>query len=242
MVYVDKEYAVTAGADGIATVQNVKPGQHTVELRRDQALPKRFERIFKTGDLVLLAGPDATLDRAVVDTSTPAPPPTASSNNTTASAAKNFGMQMDGQQVRKGGGFVAYHVPHVSGHYDFAGQARLGGFLKHGKLQWYAGYEDEQNYVLFVVDGKHASVRDVHDGKMTETNRIPFEADSNTWVQVDLAVHAGSLEAKIKTPGGTWEDLGTVAAEGRDFTQGKVGFLIPDKDEIAVSNFRFSPR
>jgi hypothetical protein len=151
-------------------------------------------------------------------------------------------MQMDGAHVRTGGGFVPYHVPHVPGRYTFAGEARLGGILKHGKLQWYAGYQDPENYVLFTVDGKHATVRTIRNGKGEDVNRIPFDADSDTWVQVDLTVKANSLDARVKSQNGPWADLGTVPSDGRDFTQGKVGFYIPDKDQIAVSNFRFSAR
>ncbi len=241
MVYVDRDYAATANADGFAAVPNVKPGVHNIDLRRDQALPKQFQRTFKTGDSVVLSGPDVMLERAVVDSSTPAPPPSkAATANSAPNATQNYSMEMDGQQVRKGGGFVAYHVPHVSGHYSFAGQARLGGILKHGKLQWYAGYQDPENYVLFSVDGKHATVHEVQNGKTTEINRIPFDADSNTWVQVDLAIHPNSVSARIKSPDGTWSDLGTVPSSGRDFTQGRVGFYIPEKDEIAIANFRFA--
>jgi hypothetical protein len=242
MIYVDKDFAAATGADGLATIPNVKPGEHTIELRRDQALPKRFERTFRNGELLVLSGPDVTLERAVVDTSTPAPPAAAASAAQNTTAPQTNSMQMDGQQVRRGGGFVAYHVPRVPGHYSFSGQARLGGILKHGKLQWYAGYLDVDNYILFSVDGKHASVREVQNGKTKEVSRIPFEADSNTWVQVDLSVRPNGIDARVRTPDGAWSDMGLVPSDGRDFTQGKVGFYIPDKDEIAVSNFRFSAR
>jgi hypothetical protein len=237
MVYVDKDFAAAIGADGNASISNVKPGLHTIELRRDQALPKRFERLFKTGDVIALSGPDVTLEKVVVENTT-APPPAVSAANT--SVPQNYSMQMDGEQVRKGGGFVTYHVPKVAGRYSFAGQARKGGFLKHGKLEWYAGYQDSHNYVLFTVDGKHASVHEVRDGKTTEINRIPFEADSSTWVQVDVVVKPDAIDAHIKSPDTEWRDLGSVASPGRDFTQDRVGFHIGDKDEITVSNFRFS--
>ena len=238
MVYVDKDFAAAIGADGNASISNVKPGAHMVELRRDQALPKKFERAFKTGDVVVLSGPDVTLEKVVVE-NTATPPPPAPANVSPASTP-NYGMEVDGQQVRKGGGFVAYHVPKVPGHYSFSGQSHKSGFLKHGKLQWYAGYQDSQNYVLFTVDGKHAVVHDVRDGRSTEIARIPFEADPNTWVQVDLNVKSNSIDAHVKTPETGWQDLGTVTAPGRDFTQDKVGFYVPDKDEISVANFRFS--
>lgn len=241
MVYIDHNFAALVSAEGSANVPNVKPGVHTVELRRDQALPKQLERTFNTGELVVLSGPEVMLDRGVVDSAAaPAPAPVAAA--TAANLPQNYAMQMDGQLVRKGGGFVAYHVPHVPGHYSFAGQAHLGGILKHGKLQWYAGYQDPENYVLFVVDGKHASVRQIRNGRAIEISRVDFEADSQSWVQVDLAVKRDSVGARIKSPLTGWTDLGSVPSAGGDFTQGKVGFYIPDKDEVAIANFRFAPR
>ena len=240
MVYLDKDFVASITTDGNATISSVKPGEHTIELRRDQALPKKFERIFKTGDLIVLSGPDVMLEKVVVENTT-TPPPTAAPASTAAMpSAQNYGMQIDGQQVRKGGGFVPYHVPRVPGHYNFAGQARKGGFLKRGKLQWYAGYLDSQNYILFTVDGHHAAVREVRDGKSKELSRIPFEVNSDTWVQVDLAVRPTTIDAHIKTSEIGWKDLGSISTADRDFTQDKVGFYIPEKDEIAVANFHFA--
>jgi hypothetical protein len=237
MVYVDKDVAAVIAADGNANISNVKPGEHTIELRRDQALPKRFQRAFHTGDVVVLSGPDVTLEKVVAE-NTPAPPSEASLS--TKNAAPNYSMEMEGSQVRKGGGFVPYHVPKVAGHYTFAAQGHLGGFLKKSKLQWYAGYQDSENYVLFAVDGKHATIREVRDGKSVEVSKIPFNVDSNQWVQTDLSVKPNSITARVKTPEGAWNDLGSVTSAGRDFTQDKVGFYIPGNDEVSVSNFRFS--
>lgn len=247
MVYVDKVFAASIGPDGNATLSNIKPGEHTIELRRDQALPKRFERTFGTGDVVLLSGPDVTLEKVVVEnTATPAPKPAPPAKapdlapNPISSGATNTSMEVDGQQLRKGGGFVPYHVPRVAGRYSFAGQALKGGFLKRSKLQWYAGYQDSQNYVLYTADGKHVTVREVRNGDSKEIGRVPFESDPSTWVQVDLVVKPSSIEAHVKTPDTPWQDVGSVVSSGRDFTQDKVGFYIPEKDEIAVANFRFS--
>jgi hypothetical protein len=238
MVYIDKDLAAAIGADGNANISTVKPGDHTIELRREQALPKRFQRAFRTGDVVLLSGPDVTLDKAITENKPP-PPTNPAPENT---APENYTMEMEGSQVRKGGGFVAYHVPRVAGHYSFAAQGHIGGFLKHTKLQWYAGYQDSQNYILFAVDGKHATIHEIQEGKSIEIARMPFNAESNEWVQVDLSVRPDSITARVKTPDTGWNDLGSVASPGRDFTKDKVGFYIPGSDEIAVSNFRFSNR
>ncbi len=101
---------------------------------------------------------------------------------------------------------------------------------------------NSENYVLFTVDGKHAIVREIRDGKPVEVNRIPFSIDSNQWVQVELSVKPDSIDAKVRTPDAPWNDVGAVTSDGRDFTQGKVGFYVPGNDEIAVANFRFTNR
>jgi hypothetical protein len=112
--------------------------------------------------------------------------------------------------------------------------------LKHGKLQWYGAYQNKANYVLFTVDGKHAYVKDVRDGKSTDVGRIPFPVESDEWVQVEMAVKADSLQARVKTPGGDWNDLTPVESDGRDFTKNDVGLYVPQNDEVAVANFRFT--
>jgi hypothetical protein len=179
------------------------------------------------------------LEKVVTDNK-PAPAPAPVANAEPASKNQNYGMEMEGEQVRRGGGFVPYHVPKVPGHYTFQAQSRIGGFLKKSKLQWFAGYQDSQDYVLFTIDGKHAIVREVRDGKSMEIGRIPFEADSKGWVQVDLSVKPNSISARVKTQYSPWSEVGSVVSPGRDFTQDKVGFYIPGSDEVAVSNFKFA--
>jgi hypothetical protein len=237
MVYLDGELAAAIGNDGNANISTVKPGVHAVELRRDQALPKKFDRTFRTGDVVVLSGPDVTLEKVTVDTK---PAPNAAAPPPSSGAKPNDSMELEGQQVRKGGGFVTYHVPKTSGRYTFQAQARKSGLFKRGKLQWYAGYTDAQNYVLFTLDGKRATVREVRDGKSTDISKVPFDIDNDEWVQVDLSVKPNSITASAKTPSNSWTELAAVPGTGHDFTQGKVGFYIPGNDEIAVSNFRFS--
>ncbi|MGH9585282.1 MAG: hypothetical protein ACRD4O_20385, partial [Bryobacteraceae bacterium] len=242
MVYVDKYLAAVIGIDGRASMSNIKPGERTVELRREQALPKRFERTFRAGDVITLSGPDVMLAKTVVDSAPaalPAPGPAVSSNTVT----PDYSMEMEGEQVRRGGGFVPYHVTRVAGRYSFLAQARKGGFLKHAKVQWYAGYRDGRNYVLFALDGKHATVREIRGGKWFAIARIPFSLRSNGWVQVDMQVKPNRIDAHVKRPDSGWVDLGgPLAGTGQDFTRGKVGFYIPGSEALAVSDFRFSNR
>src|SRR5581483_8292416 len=143
-------------------------------------------------------------------------------------------VEIPGEQVRRGGGFVHYNVPKTSGHYSFQAHSKIGGFLRHDKLQWYAGYENSDNYILFSVDGKHATVRETKDGKSREISRIPFTTNSGEWVQVDMSVKPDAISARVKTSHSDWSDLGVVSGDGRDYTQDQVGFYLPGNDEVAV--------
>ncbi len=240
-IYIDRQLTALVGADGTAKIPNIKAGDHSIELRHDQAIPRKMERTFEGGNTLVLSGPEVQLEKAAVSEQTaipetPVPQPAA----VTPAPVTDTAASGVNERVQRGGGFVPYHTPRMAGRYSFQARGHIGGFLKHSKLQWYAAYENSDNYVLFTLDGKHAMVRRIHNGKSTEISRTSFSAESSEWVQVDLAVKPDSLSARIKGADGTWSDLGIVDSYGRDFTQGKVGFYIPGSDEIAVANFHFS--
>ncbi len=238
-IYVDKEQAATVGATGSATVGNLKGGEHSIELRLDGSIPKRFQRYLQAGETVSLSGADVVLEKLVAE-KTAEKPANAAEDSTPSKAPAADSISIPGEQVRRGGGFVHYNVPGAAGRYSFEAHGKIGGFLKHAKLQWYAGYENSENYVMFSVDGKHATVRQMSSGKTAEISRVPFSANSDEWIQVDMSVKPGTITARVKTPATGWSDLGSVTSDGRDFTQEKVGFYIPGNDEVAVANFHFS--
>ncbi|HLH04901.1 MAG TPA: PEGA domain-containing protein [Bryobacteraceae bacterium] len=237
-VYVDGSPLGTINAEGQATLANLKPGEHSIELRAEGYLPKRFVRVFQAGSTVTLVGPDTTLQRVVSEPKAAPPPPPPPAD--TSAPAKP--VEIPGEQVRRGPGFVHYNVPRAAGHYSFEAHSKIGGVFRHDKLQWYAGYQDSSNYVLFSVDGRHASVRKVTDGHSEEISRIPFTANSDGWVQVEMTVTPDHISARVRKPGEAWSSIGSVASSGSDFTQGRVGFFLPGNDEVAVANFRFSAK
>jgi uncharacterized Zn-binding protein involved in type VI secretion len=239
-IYIDKQLTALVGADGTAKITNIKAGDHSVELRHDQAVSKKLQRTFEPGDTLVLSGPEVQLEKAAHEQNATPEAPRSQPAPATAEPAGDAPPSGLNERVQRGGGFVPYHTPRTAGRYSFQAQGHIGGFLKHSKLQWYAAYESSDNYVLFTLDGKHAVVRRIRNGKSTEINRIPFSAESSEWVQVELSIKPDSVSARVKGADGTWSDLGTVDSEGRDFTQGKVGFYVPGSDEIAVANFHFS--
>jgi hypothetical protein len=63
-VLVDRKRAGTVGPEGSFRLSAIQPGGHTIELRRDQYLPKQLQRAFHAGQAVVLAGADVVLAAA----------------------------------------------------------------------------------------------------------------------------------------------------------------------------------
>jgi hypothetical protein len=230
-------YKIRVHKDGF-----VDPAPLPVEVKKSEETPLQFKLepapVVTSPILTAPPTPPAPPTPQTVQSAEPKTPAT-ETPTPAPSTVVNEPAPAAGSQVRRGGGFVSYGTPKAAGSYSFQALGRVGGFLKKGRLQWYAGYEDSENYVLFILDGKHASVREVRRGKSIEWNRIPFSADSNKWIAVSLTIKPDSVSARVKGDEG-WSDLGSVSSPGRDFTQDKVGVYIPSGDEMAVSNFRFA--
>ncbi len=64
-VLLDQKPLGVVGDDGSFAANSVPPGEHTIELRKDQFLPKRLQRQFAAGRTVAVLGGDATLAAAV---------------------------------------------------------------------------------------------------------------------------------------------------------------------------------
>jgi len=60
-VLLDQKNVGAVGSDGNFIYSTVAPGDHTIDLRRDQYTPKHLQRSFKAGQPVVIAGSDAVL-------------------------------------------------------------------------------------------------------------------------------------------------------------------------------------
>ena len=63
-VLVDQKSAGTVGPDGSFSAGEIQPGEHTIELRREQYRPNRVQKTFHAGQAVVLAGAEVTLAAA----------------------------------------------------------------------------------------------------------------------------------------------------------------------------------
>jgi hypothetical protein len=242
-VLIDGQPVATVGVDGAASASGINAGDHQIELTHDGSQPKQLQRSFTAGQTLTLAGPDVALakipPKEPAPAAKPAPPPAEAEQQTALAAAQAEPATMPAS-IHKGGGFLIYHTTKAPGHYVFTMQLRHGGgFLKSKRLQWFVGYQNTKNYVLFQVNGKNFTVRQVIDGKGDELRKVPFDGDPDGYIQIDMAVKPHSVEVRLKPDNGGWEDMGTVGNINPDLTKGKFGVLISGSDEVGVSTIHY---
>jgi hypothetical protein len=308
-VLVDQKSAGTVGPDGLFRLGAIQPGDHTIELRREQYLPKRWQRVFHAGQAVVLAGADVVLAAAngairlvrnpasatityrrgdetesheargnqielppgsyTFSANAPgfgeattrvqlaagenrevsftlarerptAPPPVVASGMAEFEDAQSWKKEGD-SWVHKGGGFVPYK-PTPKGVFTFTVELlKGGGAFRAGQVRWCFQYLDSKNYLLYEMDRKNFWAGVVEKGKRLERIKAPHNLGNRKAFTIQIEVTPDRLVQKVRV-GDQWKVLDTFVEEGRDFTQGKFGFLIQGNDEIAISDFQFLPQ
>jgi len=247
----------TVGADGSFRNGSVAPGEHVIELRRDQFEPKRVTRTFRAGETVVIGVAESTLTAIRVvppPVAAPPPPPKAEPAPVKAAAPKarsgdmsNFdtaGVWQESQGVwkHKGAATLTYGLP-PNGIFTFSIYMLKGGsLLRGGRVRWFLNYTDAKNYILFELDEENFWAKVVSDGKTFERKKVAHKQDKSmrVWnIQIDAST--AKLTHKIQGDAG-WVDLDSWTEPGRDFTQGKFGILVTGTDEVGLSNFSFTGR
>jgi hypothetical protein len=308
-VLVDQKSAGTVGPDGSFSLGAIQPGEHTIELRREQYLPKRVQRSFHAGQAVVLAGTEVALAAAngtiriarnpasatityrrgdetepheahgdqidlppgsyAFTASAPgfaesttrvqlaagenrevgftlarerpaAPPPPVATGMAEFEDAQNWKKEGD-SWVHKGGGFVPYKLP-PKGVFTFTVQLlKGGGAFRAGQIRWCLQYLDAKNYLLYEMDRKNFWAGVMQKGQRLERVKAPHNLGNQKAFTIQIEATPDRLVQKVRV-GDQWKVLDTFVEEGRDFTQGKFGFLIQGNDEIAISDFQFLPQ
>lgn len=247
----------TVGPEGTFRNSAISPGDHSIELRRDQYEPKRLTRTFRAGETVVIGVGEATLAAvkpppAPVVTPPPAPKPepvvvkpapVARANGTMANFdTPSAWQQVDGVFRHKGAGTLTYSIT-PDGIFTFSIYMLKGGsLLRGGRVRWVLNYLDPKNYALFELDEENFWAKVVENGKTLERKKVAHKQDKSmrVWnIQIDAG--AQRLVQKIQGDAG-WVDLDTWSEPGRDFTKGKFGILVTGTDEVGLSNFAFTGR
>jgi hypothetical protein len=182
----------------------------------------------------LAAGEDREVDFTLVRERPAAPPPVAASGMAEFEDAQSWKKEGD-HWVHKGGGFVPYKLP-PKGVFTFTVQP-----LKGGRIRWCLQYLDPKNYLLYEMDRKNFWAGVIQKGARLERVKAPHNLGNQKAFTVQIEVTPDRLVQKARV-GDQWKVLDTFVEEGRDFTQGKFGFLIQGSDEIAISDFQFVPK
>ena len=188
----------------------------------------------------LAAGEDREVEFTLARERPAAPPPVAASGMAEFEDAQSWKKEGD-NWVHKGGGFVPYKLP-PKGVFTFTVQLlKGGGTFRAGQIRWCLQYLDSKNYLLYELDRKNFWAGVVEKGKRLERVKAPHNLGNQKAFAIQIEVTADRLVQKARV-GDEWKVIDTFAEPGRDFTQGKFGFLIQGNDEIAISDFKFLPK
>ncbi|MEO5925801.1 MAG: PEGA domain-containing protein [Bryobacteraceae bacterium] len=247
----------TVGGDGSFRNANIAPGEHSIELRRDQFEPKRFTRTFRAGETVVIGVAESTL--AAIPPPPPpvaAPPPPkpepapvkAAPPKVRSGDISNFDVPgawqlADGVYHHKGAANLTYGLP-PSGIFTFSIYMLKGGsVLRGGRVRWFLNYTDAKNYILFEMDEENLWSKVIVNGKSADRKRVAHKQDKSMRVwNIQLDVSAAKLTTKIQGDDDKWVELDSWTEPGRDFTKGKFGIQVTGGDEVGLSNFTFTGR
>jgi len=235
----------------------VLPGAHSIEIRRDGFVTRRVDRTFRAGETVTLTGTDVQLasDRPAppppppppVEIKKPEPPPAPKPQ---VAAALTIGTmadfdqpalwkEEDGVWLHRGAAQLTYKTP-PRGVFEFTIHLVKGGnIFRGGRVRWFVNMTDPKNYALFELDDKNFWGKVVENGKTLDRSRAQHKQGEKQWtIQVEISpdrvVHR-------MLANGQWVNLDVWAEQGRNFNDGKFGFLVQGNDEMGVSDFKFTP-
>jgi len=133
--------------------------------------------------------------------------------------------------VQKGPAVVMFRSPQTQGVFTFTIRP-----VKGKKIRWIVGQKDNRSLGMFELE-KNKLVRKEGTGKKLADSA---KFDSQEVFQVRIAIANGSVVHSINI-GGNWTVVDNWQDAARNFADGRFGFQVDGKDEIAISNFSFTP-
>jgi hypothetical protein len=135
--------------------------------------------------------------------------------------------------VKHGGEFVVAPLNPAAGSYIFTAIV-----MKGKRLEWVVNYKDDKNYDLFQLDDKNLVRTRFANGKKGDSTRIPHSIKTKDYVSVMITVTPGAVVHSFLVQQ-KWQEVDKWETPGGGL-QGKFGFRVPGKDQLGVSDFRFT--
>ena len=135
--------------------------------------------------------------------------------------------------VKHGGEFTVAPINPTAGSYIFTAI-----MLKGKRLEWVVNYQDDKNYDLFQLDDKNLVRTQFAGGKKSDSTRIPHSIKTKDYVSVQVAVTSSSIVHSFLVDR-QWHVVDKWDRPGGGL-QGKFGFHVPGRDQLGVSDFRFT--
>jgi len=110
------------------------------------------------------------------------------------------------------------------------------------RAEWVVAYQDEKNRIECQLDSDKFTVTQYAGGKKLQNLKTPVQYDRSQWMRVTITVSPNAVVHNLQQGDHTYTDANRIEDSGTDFGRGKFGFRIPGHDEIAINEFRFTPR
>lgn len=209
------------------------PGNYVFTIHAPNYL-ERTERLYVSGgetrNLEIALVPDRRVaDELAAKTAKPAP-----------TSSNWSGWSKDGSEyVRTGGNRVVVRTGQLQGTITFTARLKkAGGIFHSGKLRWFV--QNGDNYSQFEVDKKKFQAKSPEGSRSRELgrDRDRDEAEERTY-SFQIEITPDRIIHRMKSAAG-WVTVD--AQPARANSDGQFGFVIPGSDQIAISDFHYTPK
>lgn len=133
--------------------------------------------------------------------------------------------------IQKGPATVMFRAAQTQGVITFTVRPIRGK-----KIKWMIGQKDARTFSLFELEKNKLVRKDANGKKLSESAKF----DPQDVFQVRIDIRNGAVIHQINIGGApttvdNWQDT------LRNFADGRFGFIVDGKDEIAITDFRFTP-
>ena len=138
--------------------------------------------------------------------------------------------------VRTGGDYYLAPVESEPGVYEFAALVRQGR-----RLEWVVDFHTEDSHIHYQLSRNDFERSHIVSGKRTEQVKRPHAANFSDYVSVRIDVRSNAVTLSLHEKG-QWTEIDRFEQSGVNVADGKFGFHLPGRRQIAVRRMTFTPR